>query len=168
MVRPRLFRSGLPSTGAVRDLDLGRRKSNREKLVHRLNWRNFRTREEPWMDTSYSLGIQAKLTPAAGTLTRGRSLISGSETEVETPRLSAVCSITKNQYLKKQWAKLNAHTDASGNLCDCSRITSWNVWHEISGACYECRCRSCSPMLMYRTQRWFLGLENFLIKAFHR
>ena len=42
-----------------------------------------------------------------------------------------------------RWAKLNAHTDASGNLGACSRITSINGWHEISGACYECRCRSC-------------------------
>ena len=49
-----------------------------------------------------------KLTPAAGTLTRARSLISEAETEIKTPRLWAVCSIAKNQYItfKIRWAKL--------------------------------------------------------------
>ena len=114
-----------------------------------------------------------KLTPVAGTLTRGRSLICRAETEVESPGLWAVCSITKDKYLKKRWAKLNAHSDASGDLCACSRITTScrNRWHEISGACYECRWRSClptgSPMYRTHTRRWFLGLENFLIKSFH-
>ena len=107
-----------------------------------------------------------ELTPAPETLTRGRSLISKAEIEVETSRLWAVCSITLTQYLKMRWAKLNTHTDASSNLCACSRITSRNEWQEISGACYECR-RSCWPRPMYRTQRWFLGLEKFLIKALH-
>ena len=67
------------------------------------------------------------------------------------------------------WAKLNPHTDASGNfkLCACSHITSRNGWHEIGDACYECRCRSCWSRPMVWSQRWFLGLENFLINAFH-
>ena len=38
--------------------------------------------------------------PAAGTLTGGRSLISKAETEVETPRLRAVCSIIIKSILK--------------------------------------------------------------------
>ena len=113
----------------------------------------------------------SKLTPAAGTLTGGRSLISKAETEVESPRLWAVCSITISQYLNMRWAKLNAHTDAGGNLCACtgSCFTSRNGWYEIGGACYEgrCRCRCCWPRPMFWTQRWFVGLENFLIKALH-
>ena len=107
-----------------------------------------------------------KLMPAVGTLTRARSLISGAETEVETPKLWAVCSITKNQYWKSWWANLNAHTDAS-SLCASSRITSTNRWNEMSGACYECWCWSCWLVLMYWTLGWFLWLENFLIKALH-
>ena len=105
------------------------------------------------------------------TLTGGRSLISKAEIEVETPILWAVCSITIIQYLKMRQAKLNTHADASGNSCACSRITSRNGWDGISGpgasACHECRCRSCWPRPMYWTQRWFLGLENFLINARH-
>ena len=62
---------------------------------------------------------------------------------------------------------LNAHTDASGNLCACSRICSRNGWNEISGACYECRCGSCWPRPVYWTQSCFLGPENFLINALH-
>ena len=46
-----------------------------------------------------------RLGPVAGTLTGGRSLISKAETEVETPRLWAVCSITISQYLKIKDAK---------------------------------------------------------------
>ena len=105
----------------------------------------------------------AKLTPAAGTLTGGWSLISKVETKVETPRLWAVCSRTINWYIKMRLAKLNPHTDANGNLCVCSCVTGKSGWHDISGACYECRCRSCWPSTMYWTQRWSLGLENFLI-----
>ena len=110
-----------------------------------------------------------KLTPAAGTLTGGRSLISEAETEVETSRLWAVCSITISQYIKMLRVKLNAYTVASGNLCPCSRITSRNGRHAISGACYECRRRSCRPRPMNWTQRWFvrLGLEKFRINALH-
>ena len=108
-----------------------------------------------------------KLTRAAGTLTGGKSLISKAETEVETPRLRTVCSITISQYLKMRWAKLNTHTDTSGNLHACSRITSRNGWHEISGTCYVCRCRSFWLRPMYWTQRSFLGLEEFLINALH-
>ena len=73
-----------------------------------------------------------KLTPAVGTLTEGRSLISKAEIE-ETPRLRAVCSITICQYLKMRRAKLNTHTDASGTLCARSPIQR-NGWYEISGA----------------------------------
>ena len=65
------------------------------------------------------------------------------------------------------WAKLNAHSVASGNVCACSRIPSRNGWHKISGTCYECRCRICWPRPTYWTQRKFLGLEYFLINAFH-
>ena len=106
----------------------------------------------------------------AGTLTRARSVASGAETEVETPRLWAVCLITQNQYLKMWWAKpklkaLNAHTDASDNLCACSLITRMRM--EISAACYESRCQSCRPIPMYWNERRFLGLDNFLIKALH-
>ena len=57
-----------------------------------------------------------KLTPAAGTLTRGRSLISKAETEVETPKLWAVCSIVISQYLKMRRAKLTL-TLASAVTC---------------------------------------------------
>jgi hypothetical protein len=59
------------------------------------------------------------MTPEVGTLTGGRSLISKAETEVETPRLWAVCSITTSQHLKMQSVKLNTYTDsdAGGNLC---------------------------------------------------
>ena len=108
-----------------------------------------------------------KLTPAAGTLTGGRSLISKAETEVETSRFPAVCSITISQYFKKRSAKLNTHTEASSNLCARSPIgvTSRNGWHEISGA--SARCRSCCPTPMYGTQRWLLGLEEFLKHALH-
>ena len=110
-----------------------------------------------------------KLTPAAGTLTGGRSLISKAETEVETSRLRAVCSITISQYLKMRRAKLNTHTDTSGNLWARSPIgvTSRNGWNEISGA--SARCRSCCPTPMYGTQRGLLGLENssFLMSALH-
>ena len=65
-------------------------------------------------------------------------------------------------------AKLNTHTDASGNLCARSpnRVKRRNGWHEISGAS-ACRCRSCWPRPMYGTPRWFLGLENGLINALH-
>ena len=51
---------------------------------------------------------------------------SKAETDVETPILRAVCSMTISQYLKVRWAKLNTHADASGtsNLCACSRITT--------------------------------------------
>ena len=42
-----------------------------------------------------------KLTTEATILTRGRTLISGAETEVATPRLSVVCSITKKSILKE-------------------------------------------------------------------
>jgi hypothetical protein len=41
--------------------------------------------------------------------------------------------------------KLNTHIDASGNLCACQYSRMTNGWHEISGACYDCRCRSCWP-----------------------
>ena len=64
----------------------------------------------------------AKLTPAAGKLTGGRSLISKAEAEVETPKIWAVCSIALSQYLKMRRAKLNTHTDASRNLRACSPI----------------------------------------------
>ena len=30
-----------------------------------------------------------------------------------------------------------------------------------------CRCRSRRPRLIYRTQRWFLRLENVLVKSLH-
>ena len=67
-------------------------------------------------------------------------------------------------------AKLNTHTDASGNLCAHSPIqlgvTSRNGQHEISGAS-ACRCRCCLPKPMCGTQRWFLRLENFLQNALH-
>ena len=112
-----------------------------------------------------------KLTPATGILTGGRSLISKAETEVETPRLRALCSITIRQYFKMQRTKLNAHTGASGNLCSCSPIrlgvASKNGWHGISGASSACRCESCWPRPMYGTERWLLGLENSLINALH-
>ena len=110
--------------------------------------------------------IWTKLTPAAGKLTGGRSLVSKTETEVETPRLWAVCSITISKYLKMGWAKLNTHTDASGNLCACNRIrvTSRDGWR---GACHECRFRSWWHRPMHWTQRRFLGLENFPINALH-
>ena len=87
--------------------------------------------------------------------------------DVETPRLWAVCSITINQYLKIQWATLNTHTDASGNLCasSLSVITCRNGWHEISGSCYE--CRSYWPRSMYWIQKWFLEFESFLKNALH-
>ena len=65
-------------------------------------------------------------------------------------------------------AKLNTHTDASGNLCARSpiRVASRKEWHEISGAS-ACRCQSCWPMPMYGTQRWLLGLNEFPINALH-
>ena len=111
-----------------------------------------------------------KLTPAAGTLTGGRSLISKAETEVETSRLRAVCSITISQYLKMRRAKLNTHTDASGNLCARSpiQVNRRNGWYEISGAS-ACRCRSCWPRPIHWTPRPFLGLEIFffLMRALH-
>ena len=111
-----------------------------------------------------------KLTPAVETLTGGRSLISKAETEVETPRLRAVCLITICQYFKIQRTRLNSHTDASGNLCASSLIrlgvTSKNGWHWISGAS-ACRCESCWPRNMYGIQRWLLGLEKSLINAHH-
>jgi hypothetical protein len=64
-----------------------------------------------------------------------------------------------------EWAKLNAHPDARGNLCACSRMTRIrrDGRREISGACYVRRCRSCWPRLTYWTSKWFLGLESFLI-----
>ena len=106
------------------------------------------------------------MTPAAGTLTGGRSLIFKAETEVETPRLRALCSITISQYFKMQRTKLNTHTDASGNLRACCPIqlgaASKNGWHGISGASARCWPRS-----MYGTQRWLLGLENSPINALH-
>ena len=46
-----------------------------------------------------------KLAPAAGTLTGRRSLISEAETEVETSKLWAVCSITISQYIKMRRVK---------------------------------------------------------------
>ena len=103
-----------------------------------------------------------KLTSAAGTLTGGRSLM-------VTSRSRAVCSITISHYLKMRRAKLNTHTDTSGNLWARSPIgvTSRNGWNEISGA--SARCRSCCPTPMYGTQRGLLGLENssFLMSALH-
>ena len=64
-------------------------------------------------------------------------------------------------------AKLNTHTDASGNLCLIRLgVTSRNGWHEISGA-GAYRHRSRWPRPMYGTQRWFLGLEDFLINVLH-
>ena len=66
-----------------------------------------------------------------------------------------------------RWAKLNTHTDASGNLCACNRIITMNGWHEIGGACYECRCWSRWSMIICWTQRWFLGLKNLLVEALH-
>ena len=77
-----------------------------------------------------------------GTLTGGRSLNSKAETEVETPKLWAVWSITISQYQNMRWAMLDTHTDARGNLCAYSRIRvrRKNGWHEISVACYERRC----------------------------
>ena len=111
-----------------------------------------------------------KLTPEAGTLTGGRSLISKAETEVSTPRIRAVCSIRISQYLKMRRAKLNTHTDASGNLCVRSpiRIKRRNGCYEISGAS-ACRCRSYCPRPMYWTPIRFLGQENFffLMSALH-
>ena len=107
------------------------------------------------------------------TLTGGRSVPaiseSKAETDVETPILWAVCSMTISQYLKVRWAKLNTHADASGtsNLCACSRITTRNGLREISGTCYECRCQYYLPRPMYWIRRWFLGLEESLIKALH-
>ena len=69
-----------------------------------------------------------------------------------------------------QRTKLNAHTDASGNLCACSPIrlgvTRKNEWHGISGAS-ACRCEICGPRPMYGTQRWLLGIDNSLINALH-
>ena len=63
-------------------------------------------------------------------------------------------------------AKLNTHTDASGNLCAHSPIqlgvTSRNGQHEISGAS-ACRCRSCLPKPMCGTQRWFLTILDLKI-----
>ena len=111
-----------------------------------------------------------KLTPAAGTLTAGRSLISKAEPEVETPRLWVVCSITISQYLKMRRPKLNTHTDASGNLCACSPIpvTHRNGWYEIRiSSARACRCRRRWPAPIYGTQRWLLGLEDFPINALH-
>ena len=108
------------------------------------------------------------LTPAAGTLTRGRSSFSIEETEVETPRSWAVCLITMSQYLKMRWTQQDTHTDASAA---CSRITSRNRRHEpeIVGPCYEgrCRCQSCWNRSMFWTQRWSLRLEKFCINALH-
>ena len=60
-------------------------------------------------------------------------------------------------------AKLKRHTNASGNLC---ARRSRNGWHKISGAS-ACRCRSCWPTPNYGTQRWLLGLEDFLKHALH-
>ena len=86
-----------------------------------------------------------------GILTGGISLISKAETEVETLRLWAVCSKTISQYQKMRRAKLNTHSDASGNLCAYSTIRlgvpSRNGWQEIIGAS-ACRCRSCWPRTM--------------------
>ena len=110
-----------------------------------------------------------KLTSAAGTLTGGRSLISKAEAEVSTPRIRAVCSITISQYLKMRRAKLNTHTDASGNLCVRSPIRiKRNGCYKISGAS-ACRCWSNCPRPMYWTPIRFLGLENFffLMSALH-
>ena len=86
---------------------------------------------------------------------------------METPKLWAVCSISKSQYLKMRRAKLNTYTDSSGNLCACSpiRLGVTSRKHEISGAS-ACRCRSCWPKLN-GTQRWFLELEIFLENALH-
>jgi hypothetical protein len=67
-----------------------------------------------------------------------------------------------------EWTKLNAHTDARGNLCACSCMTRIrrDGRGEISGACYYVRrCQSCWPRLTYWTSRWFLGLESLLITA---
>ena len=44
----------------------------------------------------------------------------------------------KNSIFEESMGKLNAHTDASDNLCAYSRIrvtTSRNRWHEIRGTC---------------------------------
>ena len=68
------------------------------------------------------LKMLTKLMPVAGRLTGGRSLISKAETEVETPKLWAVCSIAISQYLRMRRAKQNTHTDASVNLCACNPI----------------------------------------------
>ena len=71
---------------------------------------------------------------SAGTLTRGRSLDSKAETDVETPGFWAVCSITISQCQKMRWEKLDTHTDTRGKLCARSRIcvASKNGGHEIS------------------------------------
>ena len=65
-------------------------------------------------------------------------------------------------------AKSNTHTDAGGNVYTCGpiRVTNRNGWHKISGAS-ACRCQSCWPRPMYRTQSWFLRLDDFAIKALH-
>ena len=65
-------------------------------------------------------------------------------------------------------AKQITHPNASGNLCARSpiRVKSRNGCHEISGAS-ACRCQSCWPTSMYGTQRWILGLDDFLKHALH-
>ena len=51
-----------------------------------------------------------KLGPAAAILTGGRSLIFKAETEVDTFKLWAVCSITISHYLNMRSAKLNEYS----------------------------------------------------------
>ena len=111
--------------------------------------------------------MSTKLTPAARTLTGGRSFIPKAETKVETPKSWALCLITISQYLKMRWAILNTHTDGSVNLCarSCIRVASKKGWNGISGPSAR-RCWSCWHW-PYRTQRWILGLEKFLINPLH-
>ena len=149
--------------------------AHRVEIIDRHSWNRSRYSEVvvdslmvviKWLFKKYL----SKLTPAAGTLTGGRSLISKAETEVETPRLWAVCSITINQYIKMRKVNLNTYTGASGNLCPCSRRIRVTRCHKIKGASLSaCRWRSCWPI--DRSIHWtlFLGLDIFffVISALH-
>ena len=77
-----------------------------------------------------------KLGPAAEILTGGRSLISKAETEVETLKLWAVCSITNNSVIKDSEGEVeHSHWRQRPLVCLWSHLTrshkqEWIAWDQ--------------------------------------
>jgi hypothetical protein len=88
------------------------------------------------------------------------------ETEAETPRSWAVCSMTTSQYVKMKWAEAEHSHWRGGNLCACSRITSRNGLHESGGPpvvlVMSVDVEFVGPGPCIEPRDGFLGLKTFL------